>query len=100
MWMFDILAFIYIASIIIKKNQGKKTEIFIACGIAGLFIGLFVALFKFIYIRKFYLFFNIISEPVLTFFIGGFVGLAVAYIYLNLFKRNKEEVSSSKKGGD
>ncbi|MBU1075110.1 hypothetical protein KJ705_03445 [Patescibacteria group bacterium] len=100
MWIFDILAFIYIATMVIKKKQGKQKEVFIACGIAGLFMGLFIAIFKFIYFQKFYLFFNLISEPFLTFFVGGFVGLAVAYMSLNLFKKNKKEISSSKKGGD
>ena len=100
MWIFDILAFIYIATMVIKKKQGKQREVFIACGIAGLFMGLFIALFKFIYFRKFYLFFNLVSEPFLTFFVGGFVGVAVAYISLKMFKKNKKEISSSKKGGD
>jgi hypothetical protein len=100
MWIFDILAFIYIAMMVIKKKQGGQKEVFIACGIAGLFMGLFIAIFKFIYFQKFYLFFNLVSEPFLTFFIGGFVGIAVAFISLKLYKKNKKEISSTKKGGD
>ncbi|MFA6392024.1 MAG: hypothetical protein WCW66_04730 [Patescibacteria group bacterium] len=100
MWVFDIVAFIYIAYIIVKKKQGKITDAFIACGISGLFMGFFIAVFKFIYFRKFYLFFNIISEPFLTFIVGGFIGVAFAYIALKKFKKNKKEISSTKKGGE
>ena len=100
MWVFDIMAFTYIAVFILKKQLGKRVEVFIACGISGLFIGFFMAVFKLVYFRKFYLFFNLISEPFLTFIVGGFVGLAVAYIILKPNKKSKKDVSIPKKGGD
>ncbi|MFA6272177.1 MAG: hypothetical protein WC693_03640 [Patescibacteria group bacterium] len=100
MWVFDILAFVYIAIFILKKQLGKRAVVFIACGISGLFIGFFMAVFKLVYFRKFYLFFNLISEPFLTFIVGSFVGLVVAYIILRPNKKNKKDVSIPKKGGD
>lgn len=98
MWVFDVMAFAYIAVFILKKRLGGRQEVFIACGISGLFIGFFMALFKLVYFRKFYLIFNLISEPFLTFIVGGFIGFAVAYAVLKPNKKdNNKSISKSKK---
>lgn len=101
-WIIKLLALSYVALVLIKKHQGKFQELAIACGMTGLLIGFFNALFKAIYIRKFYLIFNLISEPVITALVGIFVGLTIGYIFLNILTKYKtiKTKDSLKKGGD
>lgn len=94
-WVFDLLAFGYVAFRLVKKYKGKYLEIVIAGGLTGLFIGLFSALFKLIYFWKFYYFFNLISEPAITALVGIFIGLAVGYIFFNILTAKSETKKNS-----
>ena len=101
-WVVDFLAVGYVTVMLVKKHKGRFQEIAIACGMTGLLIGFFSALFKLIYSRKFYLIFNLISEPVITALVGIFVGLVIGYVLLNILPINgkKKNNNSLKRGGD
>ena len=89
-WIFDLVAFGYVAAILAKKHRLGYKEIVIGGGFTGLFIGLFVAVFKLIYFRKLFYFFNLISEPAITTLVGIFFGIAVGYVLLHIFKTNEK----------
>lgn len=99
-WFIDLITIGYVAVVIIKKHQGKTQEIIISCGMTGLIIGFFNALFKLVYYRRFYLFFNLISEPFLTALVGIFVGLAIGFSFFKILEKDKRinKSDSSKEG--
>lgn len=104
-WIFDFLAFGFIAVVLVKIHKLRYKEIVIACGFAGLFIGVFSALFKLIYSWKIYYFFNLVSEPAITAMVGIFFGIAVGYVLLNIFSADKKinkgnSSSNEEKGGE
>lgn len=94
-WLIDLIALGYLALIVIKKYHGKFQELAIACGISGLLIGFLSALFKLIYIRKFYLFLNLISETAITAISGIIIGLAIGYVFFNVLHLDKKDNLSS-----
>jgi len=100
-WIFDLIAFGYVAALLAKKHQLGYKEIVIGGGLTGLFIGLFSAIFKLIYFGKLYYFFNLISEPAITVLVGIFFGIAVGYVLFNILHTNKKinkETPSSDEG--
>lgn len=73
-WLIDVIAIIYLIWKFVKREQGTFKQSLILGGVASVIIGLFLALFKFIYYRLFFYLFNLITEPVIT----GILGLIIA----------------------
>lgn len=95
-WVVNILAFAYITHLVVQKHAGQYKQAMTANLAAGLFLGFVFALFKLIWLKNFYLFFNLIVEPVLTALIGLAVAVIVVYIYSILSIKNKSLIRSLK----
>lgn len=95
-WVVNVLAFAYISHIVVQKHQGHYQQAVISNLIAGLVMGFIFALFKLIWQGSFYLFFNLIVEPILTALVGLAVAVVAVYLYSILPLKNKSLVKSLK----
>ncbi|MFH0952323.1 MAG: hypothetical protein V1838_04000 [Patescibacteria group bacterium] len=72
----DIIYFIFLSWLIVKRLKGNQVQAATMGTISGLALGLMVSIFKLIYFWKVYLFFNIITETLITGLVGLLIGAA------------------------
>ena len=94
-WVVNVLAFAFISHLIIQKHKGAYKQAVVANLLAGLIMGFVFALFKLIWLKSFYLFFNLIVEPVITALIGLAVAVVFAYVYSILPNKKSDSIINS-----
>lgn len=93
-WLVNFIVFVYISWYLIKKHQAPFFQIVVASTMAGIIIGVCVALFKLIWFRHFYLIFNLITEPMITAIVGIGISALTFLIIKNISQKN---IKKSKK---
>lgn len=73
----DLVYFIYLGWLMTKRERGTQAHVITLGVTAGLVLGLTASLFKLLYFWQLYLFFNIISETLITGLIGLLISAAV-----------------------
>ena len=87
LWFINLLLFIGLTVWLKKGYKGTLFQALILNGSAGLVLGFLLALFKLVWYRQVYLFFNLITETGITFLFGL---LIAASTYIVLTREYKE----------
>ncbi|MFA5070435.1 MAG: hypothetical protein WC528_04085 [Patescibacteria group bacterium] len=101
-WFVNLIIFVFLALWGRKINQLRLGQILFLGFSAGLVLGLLVAIFKLIWLHKFYLFFNLMFEAVVT-ALAGLLLCGGTYLLMTKEYKNQNSFSKylkkNKKGG-
>ena len=86
----DILLFIGLSWYFIRTYQAKQIQVIILSVISGLIIGFLWAIFRLIWEHKFYLFFNLITEPLITALAGLLISAASYLFFTREYRKYKD----------
>jgi len=101
LWFINLLFFAVLTLWLYYTYRVRMIHVIILGSLAGFILGFLIALFKLIFERKLYLFFNLISESVIT-LLFGFLISAATYLLISKESRKNNilSIKKEKKGGE
>ena len=88
LWFINLLLFIFLALWAYKIYQLKLGQVITLGSVCGFILGLMISLFRLVWFHKLYLFFNIITETIITLLAGFLISGATFLIITKEYRKN------------